>query len=280
MHISDLHLETVPESFCPGVMESLSRSAPLLRDQRPDFIVCTGDLTSHGSARRGNLALAREWLDALGIPYLTLPGNHDQGANRRRGRDYPETEFYEDVPFAETNFGRVFQQDVLVTRDLGPVTVVAVAVRDGDPDGAVERLDAALAATRGPVIVCGHYPVVRVRDEGVLATFGFAESIPATAPVLAQCMRRHDNVVLYLCGHVHASTKRPISDRLVQLTGGGLGPGPSVFRMLQVNAAGLDWTTHFGGGPLDFWMSREAGLSVLPEYHLGHPEERVGHISF
>lgn len=279
MHISDLHLEPLPETFFPGVNESLERTRPLLIAQRPDFIVCTGDLTSHGCARRGNLVRAREWLDALGIAYLTLPGNHDQGPNREQGRKFPQTELYEEAPFAGTNFASVFEQGVLVSRDLGEVVIVGVAVRDGDPDGAVQQLDALLQTTRAPVIVCGHYPLVNVREHGVLADFGFAESIPATAPVLLDCLRRHRNVVVYLCGHVHASTCRPLSDRCVQLSAGALGPGPSVFRMLRVYGDSIDWTTQFGGGSLDFWMQRLPGFSVLPEYHLGYPQERVGHIA-
>jgi hypothetical protein len=51
-------------------------AAVVSTDPRPDFILHTGDVTHHGDA-----ALNREVraaLDATGIPYAVIPGNHDE----------------------------------------------------------------------------------------------------------------------------------------------------------------------------------------------------------
>ena len=51
---------------------ALTRS---LRDQRPDLLLCAGDLVDWCSP--ANVAYARAQMDALGIPWLMTPGNHD-----------------------------------------------------------------------------------------------------------------------------------------------------------------------------------------------------------
>ena len=69
LHISDLHLGRGATS------EQLTALAELLPGLTPEILVVTGDLTHRG--RRAELELARELLESLGLPLLTVPGNHD-----------------------------------------------------------------------------------------------------------------------------------------------------------------------------------------------------------
>lgn len=69
LQISDPHFGTTQ----PAVMQAL---AELSREQRPDVLVLSGDITQR--ARTSQFAQAREFCDSLAIPrWLVIPGNHD-----------------------------------------------------------------------------------------------------------------------------------------------------------------------------------------------------------
>ena len=69
LQISDPHFGTVQ----PAVMHALAR---LAREQRPDVLVLSGDITQR--ARASQFAQARAFCDSLAIPqWLAIPGNHD-----------------------------------------------------------------------------------------------------------------------------------------------------------------------------------------------------------
>ena len=69
LHISDTHFGTEE----PKVVAALQA---LARDQRPDAVILSGDITQR--ARSAQFAAARRFCDSLGVErWLTLPGNHD-----------------------------------------------------------------------------------------------------------------------------------------------------------------------------------------------------------
>ena len=68
LQISDPHFGTEQ----PPVVEAL---AALSRQQRPDLLVLSGDITQR--ARPGQFRAARAFIDRLDAPVLALPGNHD-----------------------------------------------------------------------------------------------------------------------------------------------------------------------------------------------------------
>ena len=68
VHLSDIHFGRVDDQVV----------APLIRavhDARPDLVAISGDFTQR--ARRGEFLAARRFLDALPLPRLVVPGNHD-----------------------------------------------------------------------------------------------------------------------------------------------------------------------------------------------------------
>ncbi len=67
-HVSDLH-------FGREDPEAIAWFAERVRDERPDAVICTGDLTMR--ARAAEFAAAQAWLSALGVPVTLEPGNHD-----------------------------------------------------------------------------------------------------------------------------------------------------------------------------------------------------------
>ncbi len=67
-HVSDLH-------FGRADMVALDWFANTVRDERPDAVLITGDLTMR--ARRREFAAAADWLGKLGVPLTIEVGNHD-----------------------------------------------------------------------------------------------------------------------------------------------------------------------------------------------------------
>ncbi len=67
-HVSDLHFGREDQG-------AIRWFADMVRSERPDAVVCTGDLTMR--ARWREFAAARDWLLSLGVPVAIEPGNHD-----------------------------------------------------------------------------------------------------------------------------------------------------------------------------------------------------------
>ncbi len=67
-HVSDIHFGAQDEA-------ALDWFADVVRAERPDAIIMTGDLTMR--ARRREFAAAAAWLEALGRPVTVEVGNHD-----------------------------------------------------------------------------------------------------------------------------------------------------------------------------------------------------------
>lgn len=67
-HVSDLHFGCIEQA----VADSL---AAHLIDSRPDLVIASGDITQ--SATDQEFRDARIWFDGLGLPVLSIPGNHD-----------------------------------------------------------------------------------------------------------------------------------------------------------------------------------------------------------
>jgi 3',5'-cyclic AMP phosphodiesterase CpdA len=68
VHLSDLHFgRTDPAILTPVIS--------FIRDLKPDVIAISGDLTQR--ARTAEFTAAREFLNAVPFPKITVPGNHD-----------------------------------------------------------------------------------------------------------------------------------------------------------------------------------------------------------
>jgi len=277
LHISDLHIETEPPRMYVTVNDCLEREVSALRRTGADLMIVSGDLTTYGGGDPAPLRLAREWIESIGLPYVVLPGNHDLGANAERGEHFPETEPYEDVPLGGTNFGTVFGAAEPVTAvDLGPIRVVTVAMREGDPDGALTRLEAVLDAGSGPVLLTGHYPLQTVREGGILAGFGWEQFLPGTGPTLRSLIASRPEIAVYACGHVHVSSALQLTPHCLQVTAGGLGPGASSYRLYDVENGSLAFWTCLGQGPMTFWEREVPFPTYGADYSLGSPAERSG----
>lgn len=234
-HLSDLHMESSPETHMRGVRQTLRKGAALVRQASPDFVLVSGDLTSYGSANPVQLRVVKGWLDDLEIPYLAIPGNHDLGANAKRGEMFPESEYYHSGPWESTYFAEVFRQPPLVVKEVGPLRLIGLALREGDPDGVLVMLREELAMAIVPTVIIGHYPLIPVHTTGILANFGIEDYIPRTSHALLRIIQQHPQVILYAAGHVHAVTVHSLPCGPRQITAGGFGPGPSQWWMYEAH---------------------------------------------
>jgi 3',5'-cyclic AMP phosphodiesterase CpdA len=67
-HVSDLH-------FGREDKEALAWFKRAVEEERPDAVICTGDLTQR--AKREEFAAASAYLEAMPVPVTVEPGNHD-----------------------------------------------------------------------------------------------------------------------------------------------------------------------------------------------------------
>ena len=67
-HVSDVHFGVEDHEAHRWFAESVAR-------ERPDAVICTGDITQRATKRQ--FAAAAEWFGGLGVPLTIEPGNHD-----------------------------------------------------------------------------------------------------------------------------------------------------------------------------------------------------------
>lgn len=291
-HASDLHLG--PNGGEAAFAPAEARAARLWEDLRGgaplQWLVVSGDLTHRGSVEPEALVAARGRLEAQGIPWDALPGNHDLCPSADQARRSAGTERYEDVPLAETVHGRAFGPDGLFfRRALGGVEFIGAALRAGDPDGQLGRLRDVLsqpAPVRARVVI-GHYPTEPVRTDGPLRAWGPGHLGPTAAALGAMLQERHPGappVVAYLFGHVHvlAAGRR---GSVWHATPGAVAAGCPGYRRCAVWPDRIDTCFLPLSDPTlatcGFWSARRPEACADPEhgdyatYHGGTAAERV-----
>jgi Icc protein len=73
--ISDTHLSGEKPYF----VDNFVRIGEVLRTDRPDLVLNSGDISLDGASNEDDLAVARTMHDGLDLPLRYLPGNHDIG---------------------------------------------------------------------------------------------------------------------------------------------------------------------------------------------------------
>ncbi len=198
VQISDTHIDE-PGTLVYGHFETsvaLRKTVTAINamDPAPDLVLHTGDIASHGSVPR--YEAFREIMDDLSVPYALVTGNHDD-------RDALKNVFgnTDALPTQDP-----FLQYVI---DGFPVRIVCCdSVIAGEPAGEMcdERcawLDETLAqAPDSPTIVALHHPPFYGGMTGTSA-----KGLLRGGPAMAAILKKHDQVVRVLAGHVH----RPIT---------------------------------------------------------------------
>jgi 3',5'-cyclic AMP phosphodiesterase CpdA len=209
VHISDVH-------FGVENREALAEIERVVAEERPDALVCTGDVTQR--ATREQYAAAEQWFGRFEIPVWLDPGNHDmpyynlwERFRRPYGR-YERLHAAVAVPHFET-------EDLVLV----PLrTTVRSQRRWPWSDGVVKP--GALAETLATLgrlgedgrlrIVTAHHPLHGPRPDGPSPTIGGHEAFARLAAAGMDAI---------MTGHVHRpfSERRQIDGHSAQVIGAG-----------------------------------------------------------
>ena len=219
-HVSDVH-------FGVEHRDAMAWFEEAVHSERPDAIVCTGDLTQR--ATRAQYRAAQDWFASLETPVMLQPGNHDMpyyNLWERFRRPYARYEVLEAAVGVELSLDHA----LVVPFD----TNVPAQLRWPWSDGVVTRrkLDAALAALAAvqddprPKLVACHHPLLPADDNRknptIRGDMAFAELAAAGASAV-------------LSGHVHLpfDMERSRANHAMRMIGAGTlstrlrGAGPS-----------------------------------------------------
>ena len=207
-HCSDVH-------FGAEDPEALDWFAACVRDEKPDAVIMTGDLTMR--AKKSEFEDGGTWLRSLGVPVTVEVGNHDLPY------------YYDPIGRLFRPYGRYTAAEKLIERplELAGITIVPLKTtaraqwRLNWSKGYVSRgaLDAALALiAEAPkdnfIFVAGHHPLIEGGTRGTARTQNGRRALEALADAGAHAV---------LSGHVHDPFDIPYQrgDWTVRLIGAG-----------------------------------------------------------
>ncbi|QUL37252.1 metallophosphoesterase [Erythrobacter sp. JK5] len=192
-HTSDIHFGIEDRAALARVAEAVER-------ERPDAVICTGDLTQR--AKHREYRAAAQWFASLGVPVWLDPGNHDMPYYSPWERF---TDPYRRYRRLDDQVGAGFESDDVVLVPLK--TTVRAQPRFPWSDGvvmrdALQRTLARLCELEGDprtIIVTAHHPLLAPRDGGDNPTIGGDRAFAAIAGAGAD---------IVMSGHIH----RPIDE--------------------------------------------------------------------
>lgn len=185
-HISDLHFGAEDRA----ALDWLARE---IAQERPDAVICTGDLTMRGTTREFDAA--GDYLLSLGVPVSIEPGNHDmpyywEMISRLR-RPFARFEAmraraHSDLPLADVALASL----PTVTPAQWRINWSKGCVRQPALTAALRRLEGA----QGLKLAACHHPLVDADTHGTGSTRGGRRALTALAGA---------GVTAVLSGHVH-----------------------------------------------------------------------------
>lgn len=236
-HVSDTH-------FGVENRAAMAWFEQAVHEERPDAVICTGDLTQRATHRQ--YAAAAKWFAGLGVPVMLQPGNHDMpyyNLWERFRRPYARFGALEAAVGAEI----ALDHALVVPLD----TNVPAQLRWPWSDGVVTRRNLALALDRlgalrddpRPKLVACHHPLLAEEDGMKNPTLrgdkAFAELAAAGASMV-------------LSGHVHFpfDAVRRRGNYAMRMVGAGTlsnrlrkGAPPS-YNVVRIDSAGLIEVEH------------------------------------
>lgn len=235
IHVSDIHVGATSE-------EILDAAQRAIRAQAGGALVVSGDLTQRGSSEE--FRRAREWVDALNLPAIVVPGNHDTPLLHAAHRVLKPFQRYTDY------FGDLTRPLHAGTVRLLPLnTARGWQTRTNWAEGSVDldHLDDLLAQTGEadtiPVMVC-HHPFSPFAGAGLRTRTRRGDR---ASERLAESPVR-----LLMTGHVHTPHAEQIiseAGAYIAVSAGTLSlrlrASPAGFNVVDINAHGLTVSPHF-----------------------------------
>ena len=208
-HISDLH-------FGVEDRDALGEVSRAIAEEKPDAVLCTGDLTQR--AKRGEYDAAEAWFAGLDAPVLLDPGNHDMPYYNMMERLFDPFRRFNRLHSAVATHS--FQTEDCIILSLR--TTVPFQPRFPWVDGLVTKSALArtvlqLEALKDDVrkkIVTGHHPLLGPETKPGNPTISGERAFAALAAAGAHAV---------LSGHVHVpfDRLRQIGRRSMRMIGAG-----------------------------------------------------------
>ncbi len=188
LHISDIH-------FGPHhAAEAAAGVLALVTSRRPDLVTISGDLTQR--AKPGQFRRARAFVDRIGVPTLTVPGNHD----------VPMYRFWERALSPYGAYRKNFAADLEPEFEDDEMLVVGIntAYNWTIKEGRVHRRRLRQVAERLAAAPEGVAKIVVAHHELVPAPRFDTQRVLRNAYEAVEIFSRH-GVELVLSGHLHQS---------------------------------------------------------------------------
>jgi 3',5'-cyclic AMP phosphodiesterase CpdA len=232
-HISDIHFGAQDQA-------ALDWFAAHVAEQKPDAVICTGDITMRGTVREFDAAA--RWLAALPAPVTVEPGNHDMPYYWEMWRRLRR-------PFDRFHAARASVHHDLAVPGVAVVslsTIVPAQWRLNWSKGRVTAPvltralhDLGAAQGAGLRLVACHHPLVDADTHGTGSTRGGRAALARLAAAGAHAV---------LSGHVHDPFDLTIEagDRPIRIIGAGTlservrATPPSYNRLVWSEGEGLD----------------------------------------
>ncbi len=221
IHFSDPHAGAMPDSISAYFdkrivgtlnyalkrrflhhMESMQLGVDFIIKEKPDVVVCTGDLTSTGQPREFDMML--EILNPLindsKIKLLYVPGNHDTYVKNRRCSSAFENAFTtlnanKTTPTSLPSLITVGECDFILVNECCP-TNIFLSTGYLTPESSRKIEELCSEKKERPRIILGHFPL---RKEYSL--MGFRHKIYGQKKVVE--LLNSQQIDLSLCGHTH-----------------------------------------------------------------------------
>ncbi len=230
-HISDVH-------FGVEDRRALSAVKAAIAEERPDALICTGDLTQR--AKHSEYAAAADWFGGFDLPVVLEPGNHDMPYYNLFERF---TDPYRRYRNLKAKVGTAFESPDVVLVSL--VSTVRAQPRFPWSDGFVRRrpLERTVAQLkllandpRTKLVTC-HHPLLGPKSSATNPTIGGDAAFTAIAQSGAHAI---------LSGHVHVpfDEVRTIAGAGARMIGAGTlstrlrGGAPPSYRVITCGAGG------------------------------------------
>nr|WP_243846928.1 metallophosphoesterase [Sphingomonas japonica] len=239
-HVSDIH-------FGAEDRAALDWFAGIVRDEVPDALIVTGDLTMRARARE--FEAAGDWLESLDRPVTVEVGNHD-------------LPYFNPLARAFTPYRRYRKIERMIEQPLEVAGVAVVPLRTTArfqwrlnwskghvSRGELAKTLAGIAAVprHELILVAAHHPLIDTGTESTAKTRGGSDALTALANAGAHAV---------LSGHVHDpfDVEHRVGDRSVRMIGAGTlservrASRPS-FNEIRVNGGAFETVARVMGAP-------------------------------
>lgn len=252
--LSDLHVRPsgIPYQGVTDSNQALGDAIDhvLGMDRRPDLVLLTGDLVDEGLPEEYHEL--RRILATLTIPYLVIPGNHDDRESLR--------EAFSDHAYLPRYGPLHYCVDDYPVRIIGLDSTVPGKHHGHIDASGLEWLDGVLASdTTKPTVLMLHHPPF-VSGISYMDEYRYVEGAQ-----LRSVISRFDNVETVLCGHVH----RPMMKRWANTV---ICACPSTVTQIDLKLTDSEPSSHVGprGGMLHLWDAHHGLVSHTS--HIGDVE--------